>query len=149
MFELTTETLILLLRLTFLAVLYLFLGLVLLVAVRRLHAAPDPDAAPATHAPARLVVLDSGSTSLAPGAALPLRPLTRLGRAPGNSIVLDATFVSAEHALIEQRDGRWWLTDRDSTNGTLLNDRPVRGQVPLAPGDVVGVGDVRLKLVAG
>ena len=58
-------------------------------------------------------------------------PVTKLGRAAENTIVLDGTFVSAEHAVIVQRDGGWWLTDRGSTNGTAVNDRPVQGEIGL------------------
>ena len=35
----------------------------------------------------------------------PLLPETRIGRAPGNNIVLDDGFVSAEHALVEPPRG--------------------------------------------
>lgn len=144
MFELTSEALILLLRLVMLAVLYLFLGAVLLGALRSLRGAPAADR-PAFAAP-RLVVLDPGTSSLQAGASLPLRPLTRIGRAAESTIVLDDTFVSAEHAVIARRDGAWWLSDRASTNGTLLNEQPVNGDVHLALGDVVGIGDVRLRV---
>ena len=61
-------------------------------------------------------------------------------------LCLDDTFVSAEHAVIVQRDGTWWVSDRGSTNGTAVNERQVQGEVGLAPGDVVAIGDVRLKI---
>ena len=60
--------------------------------------------------------------------------------------MLDDTFVSAEHAVIVQRDGTWWVSDRGSTNGTAVNERQVQGEVGLTPGDVVAIGDVRLKI---
>lgn len=93
-----------------------------------------------------LIVLQPGSTSLPPGQGLPLRPVTAIGRARTNDLVLDDAFVSAEHALITRRDGRWWLRDRGSTNGSSVNDRPVTGEVELSDGDVLRIGDVRLKL---
>ena len=92
--------------------------------------------------------MDPGATSLVVGQALPLRPVTTLGRSADNTIVLDDTFISAEHAAIVQRDGSWWVSDRSSTNGTMLNDRPVYGEAGLAPGDVVSIGDVRLKVTS-
>ena len=61
--------------------------------------------------------------------------------------MLDDTFVSGEHAVIVERNGAWWLSDRGSTNGTAVNEQPVRGEVSLTPGDIVSIGDVRLKLV--
>jgi predicted component of type VI protein secretion system len=44
-----------------------------------------------------------------------------IGRAPENDLALDSKKVSREHALISIRDGRWFLEDRGSYNGTFLN----------------------------
>lgn len=151
MFELTAEAVILLLRLAFVGLLYLFVAFVVLAAARELRRAatvvPDRHAAQQSAQTARLIVVDPGDTSLQPGESLALRPVTRLGRAEENTIVLDGTFISAEHAAIVQRDGSWWLSDRGSRNGTAVNDRLIQGEVGLAPGDVVGIGDVRLRIV--
>ena len=153
MFELTAEATIFVLRLALLALLYLFLLLVV-GSVRRDLRRTAAMAAPAASGPgaggsgASLVVLDPGQTGLEPGAALPLRPVTRLGRSSASTIVLNDKMVSGEHAVISFRDGGWWLADRGSTNGTILNDQPVRGKVELAPGDVIAVGQVRLKVAA-
>jgi hypothetical protein len=147
MFEPTAEAIILLLRLALVALLYLFLGAVALMATRELRRlARTAAAAPQTIPRARLIVVDPGATSLTPGETLPLRPVTRLGRSEENTIVLDDTFISAEHAVIVQRDGTWWLSDRGSTNGTAVNEQPVHGEVGLTPGDVVAIGDVRLRI---
>lgn len=147
MFELTAEAMILLLRLALVALLYLFLGAVAVTAARELRRLAHAGSAAHPAGPrARLIVVDPGATSLRPGEMLPLRPVTRLGRSEENTIVLDDTFISAEHAVIVQRDGIWWLSDRGSTNGTAVNERPVNGEVGLAPGDVVAIGDVRLKI---
>jgi pSer/pThr/pTyr-binding forkhead associated (FHA) protein len=148
MFELTAEAIILLLRLAFVGLLYLFVAFVVLAAARELRRAATiaPDSRAARHT-ARLIVVDPGDTSLLPGETLALRPVTRLGRGEENTIVLDGTFISAEHAAIIERDGSWWLSDRGSRNGTAVNDRLISGEVGLAPGDVVGIGDVRLRIV--
>lgn len=149
MFQFTGETTILLLRVALLAALYLFLFLVVVSVRRELRRASSEPAVGGGSAPsARLVVLDPGQTSLAAGAALPLRPVTRLGRSSGCTIVLDDTFVSGEHAVISFRDGGWWLADRGSTNGTVVNDAPVRGEVGLSLGDVIAVGKIRLKVAS-
>jgi hypothetical protein len=147
MFEFTAEAIILILRLALVALIYLFLGAVVLAAareMRRLAGSSGSRQQPVTGA--RLVVVDPGATSLTPGEQFPLRPVTRLGRSDGNTIVLDDTFISGEHAVIVERDGDWWLTDRGSTNGTMVNDEPVHGEVDLTPGDIVAIGDVKLKL---
>ena len=75
-----------------------------------------------------------------------LLPLTSLGRSPTNSIVVEDTFASGDHALIAMRGGRWWLEDRGSRNGTLLNDIPVNGPMILTHGDIIGIGAVKLRL---
>ena len=157
MLELTADVTIFVLRLALLALLYLFLLLVVGSVrrdLRRTAAATAPPhgasgAGGATGgAGARLVVLDPGETGLDPGAALPLRPVTRLGRSHESTIVLNDKLVSAEHAVISFRDGAWWLADRGSTNGTVVNDQPVRGEVGLATGDVIGVGNIRLEVAS-
>jgi pSer/pThr/pTyr-binding forkhead associated (FHA) protein len=156
MFELTAEMTIFVLRLALLALLYLFLLLVVGSVRRDLRRTSAVAAAAATAAPggdgggstARLVVLDPGQTGLEPGADLPLRPVTRLGRSSGSTIVLNDKMVSGEHAVISFRDGGWWLADRGSTNGTVVNDQPVRGEVGLAAGDVIGLGQIRLKVAS-
>ncbi len=80
------------------------------------------------------------------GARFPLLPLTTLGRAPTNTIVLDDAFCSLEHAQIVWRGGQWWLEDRHSSNGTRLNDEPIREPVVVSSGDVIGIGRVQLKI---
>lgn len=75
-----------------------------------------------------------------------LLPLTSIGRSPTNSIVIDDNFASGDHALVALRSGRWWLEDRGSRNGTLLNDIPVHAPMILTHGDIIGIGAVKLRL---
>jgi hypothetical protein len=76
----------------------------------------------------------------------PLLPITTLGRSPTNTIPLNDTFASSEHAQVVMRDGQWWLEDRHSRNGTLLNDLPVRQPVVITDGDIIGIGSIRFRL---
>ena len=109
---------------------------------------------PATAGPAssaqpmdsRLLVLDGGDAGLSSGRAIPLAADTLLGRAPTSDIQLEDRLISARHARLFRRDGRWLLADLGSTNGTLLNDEPVDGERPVEYGDVISIGSVRLKL---
>jgi hypothetical protein len=80
------------------------------------------------------------------GASFPLLPLTSLGRGPMNTIVLNDTFCSQEHALVTWRGGQWWLEDRHSSNGTRLNGELITGPVVVSSGDVIGIGRVALKV---
>ncbi len=94
----------------------------------------------------RLVVLESSVPTLAAGTAFPLLPVTSLGRAATNTAFLSDEAVSLEHALLHLREGQWWLEDLDSRNGTRLNDEPVTEPTLVVPGDIVGLGHVKLKL---
>jgi hypothetical protein len=77
----------------------------------------------------------------ATGDFFPLRPLTRLGRSPTNNIVIDDSFASGEHARIVLREGQWWLEDRNSRNGTMLNGTLVNQPVVVTDGDLIGIGE--------
>ncbi len=75
-----------------------------------------------------------------------LYPLTTLGRSNSNTIVVDDSFASNEHALIALRSGQWWLEDRKSRNGTTLNEIPVSQPVIMTNGDIIGIGSTRFRL---
>ncbi len=94
----------------------------------------------------RLVVLDSAAPELTTGASFPLLPVSSLGRAPTNTAHLPDETASLEHALLHLRDGQWWLEDLDSRNGTRLNDARIEQPTPILPGDVIGIGQVKLKI---
>ena len=141
--DVPAEALVLLLRAGLVLVLYLFLLSVFLLALRELR----QQAARVRTGPGRLMVVEAGATSLPVGQALPLQPVTTLGRAHGCSLPLDDTYVSATHAVLAWHDGRWWIRDAGSTNGTLLNDQPVpEVETPVTYGDVIGVGTARFQL---
>lgn len=80
------------------------------------------------------------------GKTYPLTPLTSLGRAATNAIVIEDSFASSEHARILLREGQWWLEDRQSRNGTTLNEMPVTQPVAMTNGDVIGIGQRRYRL---
>lgn len=83
------------------------------------------------------------------GETYPLLPLTSMGRSPTNSVPIPDSFASSEHALVVLRDGQWWLEDRQSRNGTTLNDLPVTQPVVITQGDVIGIGTVRFHVELG
>jgi FHA domain len=136
------------LRITFIASIYLFLFVVLRTTVRELAvAARDMGGDERRAAGTGLIVIDAADSSLAPGAALSLEPASSLGRVAGNTIVIDDPHTSARHAELRFARGQWWLRDLGSSNGTLLNDEPVRAVVGVRPGDVIQCGRVRFRLV--
>ena len=94
----------------------------------------------------RLVVVQSGGTDLAPGQTVALSEMTGLGRGHANTVIVEDPFASTEHALLYRREGRWWLEDLNSRNGTLLNGERLRAPTIVATGDEVGIGGVRLRI---
>ncbi|MEO1290215.1 MAG: FHA domain-containing protein [Chloroflexota bacterium] len=80
--------------------------------------------------------------------------LITVGRKDSNDLCLrNDTFVSRNHANLIWRDGGWYLEDKDSTNGTFLEDASdffmderVRGIVPIEPGQLFRVGRTWLRL---
>lgn len=93
-----------------------------------------------------LRVISNGSGSLQADTLFPLVPLTSIGRSSSSTIVLDDSYVSGEHALITRRGGQWWLEDLGSRNGTLLNDVPLTEAAVISAGDIITIGDTKLKI---
>jgi hypothetical protein len=60
---------------------------------------------------------------------------------PEMDICLDDTFVSTKHALFEVTDEGFWVEDLRSTNGTQVNGAPIHESTLLEVGDQVAVGD--------
>ena len=142
-----TYTVLLVLRIALVAILYLVILRVVAVARREMKLV---ERAPASVTRGKdvvghLVVIDSGSTALRPGARLDIEPITTIGRSPTNTIVLDSTFVSTEHTRILFRDRSLWVEDMSSRNGTLVDQNRITEAVAVTPGTILQVGDVRFK----
>jgi len=67
------------------------------------------------------------------------KPLT-IGVLPDNDLVIDDPAVSGHHAEIECEDGRFYITDRQSRNGTFINDELIISRA-LSQGDVIAIGE--------
>jgi hypothetical protein len=91
-------------------------------------------------------LLEVDGTHAVTGQSYPLLPITSLGRAPTNTIPIDDTFASSEHAVVAMRRGQWWLEDRKSRNGTTLNGMPVTQAIIVTDGDIIGIGKMRFRL---
>ena len=133
-----------LIRLLFLALLYLFLVAVVRVLLRDLRAATR-----VRGELGRLVVVASPQGTPAPGTTFLLDAVASIGRDVNNSIVLDDPYASSEHAVLTFRGRSWYVEDLGSTNGTYLNGVPVDGLAPLGFGDELQVGEVRMRLDRG
>ena len=155
------DELLLVLKIAFLVLLYLFIWSIVRSASRDIRPTQESmilrpgdagaqqlaGARGSAKRPGRLVVVSSPSLKEGAGFAVDAVPLS-IGRAPDNAIQLgDDEFASASHARVEGRHDGAWLVDRGSTNGTYVNGIRVDGPHLLEDGDVVRIGETQLRYV--
>jgi FHA domain/Integrin beta chain VWA domain len=68
------------------------------------------------------------------------------GRGEDNDVVIPHASVSRQHARLMRRDGGFELMDLNSTNGSYVDDRQIRGSAFLSSGSQVRLGDIRFVL---
>ena len=155
--SLAIDELLLILKVAFLVLLYLFIWQIVRSASRDIRGAPQesmivrpgeagavPAARRATGA-GRIVVVKSPTLPEGEQHVLDSRPLT-IGRSPENDIELRGDqFASASHARFEARRDGVWLEDEQSTNGTFGNGVRVDAARKLAPGARVRGGETELR----
>jgi hypothetical protein len=83
-----------------------------------------------------------------PSLVLPDEGRRLLGRSRWCDCVIGGEMVSRRHAFLGRGDGRWWLEDCGSRNGTYVNGRRLTGMTEVRPGDEIALGDARFVLVA-
>ena len=81
------------------------------------------------------------AAGLRAGSAYSLAEGAVLGRGEQADIRLEDTFASSAHARLAPHGDVMVLEDLGSTNGTYLNEEPLRGPQPLHPGDKIRIGD--------
>jgi pSer/pThr/pTyr-binding forkhead associated (FHA) protein len=127
-------------------VLYTFLGVAFYIIWRDLKQL-DTQNTPQPQTTFQLrVVAAPEDKSLVVGETLPLQPLTIVADHAENTIVLGDGSASTRQARLRRENGVWWLEDLDSRNGTMLNELPLSKPTPLAEGDIIGIGELRLRL---
>ena len=78
------------------------------------------------------------------------QPLIRIGRVPGNDLVLEVNHISSKHACIRQQGSDYAISDLGSTNGSVVLRRGKRlllgpkgaAAVTLQSGDCLLLGDI-------
>jgi hypothetical protein len=150
------ETTLLVLKLAFFVVLYVFIWRIVRSAARDLRLpqesmilAPQQVAGlvpqPAARELGRLVVLESPALDVGRELVLDAHPLT-VGRGTNNDVSLpNDEYASTRHARFEPRRDGVWIEDVGSTNGTFVNGIRLTRERRLAPGDVVRVGETDLR----
>jgi hypothetical protein len=154
---------LLLIRLAFLAVLWLFV--IAAVGVvrtdlfgtsrprrqrRRQRKAPQVKAARPPRpgrvgrsAPHRLLVTAGGLAGTSIGLA---DQQITIGRANDATLVLHDDYASTRHARLFPQDGQWIVEDLGSTNGTYLDRQKVTQPTPVPPGVPIRIGKTVLEL---
>jgi pSer/pThr/pTyr-binding forkhead associated (FHA) protein len=154
---------LLLIRLAFLAVLWLFV--IAAVGVvrtdlfgqarqgrqRRRQRKPPPAKAPrqpragrpGRGTPQRLLVTAGGLAGTSIG--LTDQQIT-IGRANDATLVLNDDYASTRHARLFPQDGQWIVEDLGSTNGTYLDRQKVTQPTPVPPGVPIRIGKTVLEL---
>ena len=109
---------------------------------------PKPERAPKPArgrrgAPSQLVVTQGALAGTT--VRLGETPVT-LGRSQDSTIVLDDDYVSSRHARIYPRDGQWLVEDLGSTNGTYIERTKVTGPTPVKIGVPIRIGKTTVEL---
>jgi hypothetical protein len=161
--SLSVDEALLILKIGFLVLLYLFIWRIVRQASRdirtvanesfvlrpgdvppELRAEPVQPAAPSGGS-GRLVVVKSPSLEEGRSYTLDSVALT-VGRGAQNDLALRGDgFASAVHARVEPRDGGVWVSDEGSTNGTFVNGQRLERPRKLSRGDVIRVGETDLR----
>jgi pSer/pThr/pTyr-binding forkhead associated (FHA) protein len=149
---------LLVLKLAFLVLLYVFIVVIARTATKDIGGAPQESIvlgaaeanalrAQAGLEPARFLVL--AGPGLAEGETIEVAGPTTLGREASSGLHLDGDeFASSRHARIEPGLAGVWVEDLGSTNGTFVNGDRVTTRRLLEPGDVLRVGQTELRLEA-
>jgi hypothetical protein len=147
------------LKFGFLAVLYLFVLVIARSAFKDLRrtVAPAPDAtgfhaapayAEAPRGPDGWLVVERGG-GLEHGRRLDLIGGLSIGRSKEADVRIEDRYASSLHARVFSREGRFYVEDMNSTNGTLLNGATLQGEAELIDGDGVQIGDTVFRLEVG
>lgn len=70
-----------------------------------------------------------------------------LGRHGDNDIVIKDPYVSKQHFQIIKDEGKYYLDDLNSANGTSLNGGKVLDVVKLKNGDIIKIGQIEFLFV--
>jgi len=150
------DTALLILKIAFLVLLYLFIWRIVRTASRDLRLPQEsfilaPSSQPGVHAArrgphtGRLVVVKSPDLDEGQDFELDSAQLT-IGRGGQNDIPIGSDeYASARHARFEPRQDGVWVQDLGSTNGTYLNGMRLEHPRRLTEGDIVRVGETDLR----
>ena len=74
---------------------------------------------------------------------------TLIGRSPGCQIQIEDPAVSKQHARLYFSDGKWFVEDLNSSNGTFVNAHPIQKPKCLKPNDIIRLGTHSFRFFPG
>lgn len=74
---------------------------------------------------------------------------TTIGRSEDNSIVIKNKIMSKHQAQIVENGGRYFIDDKGSTNGTMVNNMVIDHPKELMDKDVISLGDISFLFMNG
>jgi hypothetical protein len=152
------DLIVTLLKVAFLAVLWLFVLLVANVIRTDLFrtepvgprgkvkasAARPPEPRKRGRNDLRILAIDTGPQA---GTRLALVDEFRIGRSTDCALILDDDYVSGDHASLARRPGGdWVVTDLGSTNGTFVNEVRVTVPTVITASDSLRIGRTQMRL---
>ena len=132
------DIVLLIIRLLFVALLYLFLFAIMRTGIGLVKGQRKKDRT-------WTLSVERGPKELR-GVSVVVRGPVIVGRAPGADIVIGAGYVSGRHALFSLMGQNLFVEDLGSTNGTGVDGQLIDGPTALHNNDVVNVGDVAIRV---
>ncbi|SEJ11293.1 FHA domain-containing protein [Propionispira arboris] len=120
---------------------YYFIYLLLKLIYHDLHPALEKKQPESTTA--NLFVLDSNSSLRQNKFAIDAE--LSIGRGKENDIVIDDTYISHHHAIINRINNLYVIEDLNSVNHTYLNGKLLAKKTYLQSGDIIKIGLVTFK----
>jgi len=74
---------------------------------------------------------------------------TLIGRSPGCQIQIEDPAVSKQHARLYFSEGKWFVEDLNSSNGTYVNSHPIQKPRSLKPNDILRIGTHSFRFFPG
>lgn len=87
------------------------------------------------------------SIGIAKGSVYPVHTVTNIGRKDDNHIIINDPFISGNHATIFVDDGKLFIKDLNSTNGTFKNGSRIDDIEQLFDGDFIEIGRIIFKVI--
>lgn len=68
-----------------------------------------------------------------------------IGRSINNDIIIQNEYISKNHARLEKREGKYYISDLNSSNGTFLNGKQILGTVELNNRNIIKMGNIEFE----